>query len=144
MSYRVSPFSALNQLNRELGRIFDEQPFPGDSLDHNEWTPRVDVSETSDAFYVIADLPGVSNDEIEISLHNNTLTLRGSRSTDHQASENNFARRERATGRFLRQFNLPDSADENAVTARAKNGVLEITIAKAKKAQPIAISVVSD
>ena len=141
MTYYASPFSTLSQFNRELNRFFDDRPFGQDRLSGTNWTPQVDVAETEDSFQVAADIPGVSPENIEISLHNGVLTIRGERKYDNEASGANFTRRERFTGTFSRQFNLPDSADQETVTAKTNNGVLEITIPKARKAKPISITV---
>ena len=138
MSYFVSPFNALNQLNRELNHFFDDQGQPSAG-----WAPQVDLSESEDAFHVVADVPGVNPEEIEISLHNGVLTIRGDRDSEKEVSGKNYTRRERSKGTFMRQFNLPDSADAESVTAKSEHGVLQVTIPKAKMAKPISISVES-
>lgn len=143
MSYFVSPFNRLNQINRELNRFFDDRP-AGQVIEGTSWTPHVDVSEGEDGFKVTADIPGVNPEDIEISLDKGLLTVRGERSTDNEVKEENFTRRERFRGTFSRQFNLPDTADQETVSAKSVNGVLEITIPKAKKARPISISVEGD
>ena len=141
MTYQVSPFSALNQFNHELNRLFDDRPSGQHRPSSTSWTPQVDVAETEDSFQVAADIPGVSPEDIEISLHNGLLTIRGERKFNDESSSASFSRRERFLGTFSRQFNLPDSADQETVTAKTNNGVLEITIPKAKKAKPISITV---
>ena len=141
MTYQLSPFSKLNQFNRELNRLFDDRANTPRRPTSTSWTPQVDVAETDDSFEVAADIPGVSPEDIEISLHNGLLTIRGERKYDNESSNANFSRRERFLGTFSRQFNLPDSADQETVTAKTNNGVLEITIPKAKKAKPISITV---
>ena len=140
MNYRVSPFNALNQINRELNRFFDDQP-PGQYTEGANWSPQVDISETEQSFVVTADMPGVKPENMEISLHQGVLTIRGERNTDNEVTESNFTRRERIRGTFYRQFNLPETADEETVSAKSNNGVLEITIPKAQKAKPISITV---
>jgi HSP20 family protein len=141
MTYQAYPFSALNQFNRELNRLFDDRPSGQRPSSGTNWTPQVDVAETEDSFKVAADIPGVSPKDIEISLHNGLLTIRGERKFDTESAGTRFERRERSLGTFSRQFNLPDSADQETVTAKTNNGVLEITIPKAKKARPISITV---
>jgi len=144
MSYFVSPFNRMNQINRELNRFFDDRPMTHQVVEGTNWTPHVDITENKDSFQVKADIPGVKPEDIEISLHKGVLTVRGERKTDEEVSEDNFTRRERFRGTFSRQFNLPDTADEETVSARSNNGVLEITIPKAKKAKPISITVEGD
>jgi HSP20 family protein len=141
MNYRVSPFNALNEINRELNRFFEDRPLSSNLIDGGNWTPHVDITECEDSFRVVADIPGVKPEEIEISLHNGVLTIRGERKTDSETEEENFRRRERTRGTFVRQFNLPDSADQETVSAKSNHGVLEVTIPKAKKASPISITV---
>ena len=141
MNNFVSPFNAFNQLNRELGRFFDDRPQAYQVVEGTRWTPHVDIAESPECFRVTADIPGVKPEDIEISLHRGVLTVRGERKTDESMEDGNFTRRERYRGTFSRQFNLPDTADEETVSARSTNGVLEITIPKAKKAKPISITV---
>ena len=145
MSYLLSPVSALSQINRELSRFFDDrQDGRAGLLDDSGWAPSVDITEDDAAFKVVADVPGVDPKDIDISLHQGLLTIRGERETSQQDEAGSFARRERFKGRFLRQFNLPDSADAETVSAKSVNGVLEVTIPKAKKALPITVKVEGD
>ena len=143
MSYLASPFNALNQINRELNRFFDDRP-PGRLVDSANRAPQVDISENEDAFLVSADMPGVKPEDMEISLHQGVLTIKGKRSTSGEVNESGFTRRERIRGTFYRQFNLPATADEETVSARLNQGVLEITIPKGRKARPISITVEGD
>ena len=141
MSYLVSPFNALNDINRELNRIFDDRPMPAQRADVTRWAPQVDIIETDEGFRVIADVPGVKPEDIEISLHKGVLTVKGERSTLTEDSNESFTRRERIRGSFVRQFNLPESADEETVSAKSVNGVLEISIPKSTIPSPISIKV---
>ena len=141
MTYLASPFNALSQVNRELNRVFDHGLFSAQLIDDTHWTPQVDISENADSFCVLVDVPGVKPEQMEISLHHGVLTIRGNRDTESDIKEDTFSRRERIRGSFSRQFNLPDSANEDTVTAKSVNGVLEITIPKAKKAKPIRIAI---
>ena len=141
MTYFLSPFNALNQMNRELNRVFNDQSLTAQLLEDTHWTPQVDITENDDSFHVSVDVPGVSPEQMEISLHKGLLTIRGKRNTDNETEDDKFSRRERIRGSFSRQFNLPDSANEETVTAKSVNGVLKITIPKAKKSAPISIMV---
>ena len=141
MSYLVSPFNALNDINRELNRIFDDRPMPAQRADITRWAPQVDIIETDEGFRVIADVPGVKPEDIEISLHKGVLTVKGERSTLTEDSNESFTRRARIRGSFVRQFNLPESADEETVSAKSVNGVLEISIPKSTIPSPISIKV---
>ena len=146
MSYLVSPFNRFGTLNRELSRFFDNRlPFAGavlqDEFDEGHWSPSVDITENAENIRVVADVPGVDPASMEINLHNGVLTMRGERSTENEVKEGDFTRRERIHGTFVRQFHLPDSADEETVSAKSVNGVLEIVIPKAKRAKPITVKV---
>lgn len=141
MTYFLSPFNALNQMNRELNRVFNDQSLTAQLLEDTHWTPQVDITENDDSFHVSVDVPGVSPEQMEISLHKGLLTIRGKRNTDNETEDDKFSRRERIRGSFSRQFSLPDSANEETVTAKSVNGVLKITIPKAKKSAPISITV---
>ncbi len=89
----------------------------------------MDVKEDKERFLILADLPGVSKDEIQISLENNVVTLRGERRFATIEGEN-ITRKERIQGKFFRRFSLPQIADDAKIAAKYKQGVLEITIPK--------------
>ena len=143
MSYLVSPFQGLTQLNRGLNRMFDEQRLASSDVDDSDinWAPQVDLAESEEAFHLVADIPGVNPDDIEISLNNRILTIRGERNTKQEVNEKSFTRRERHRGTFLRQFNLPESVDADTVKAKSAHGVLQVTIPKSVPARPITVSV---
>ena len=143
MSYLVSPFQGLTQLNRGLNRMFDEQRLASPYVDESDinWAPQVDLAESEEAFHLVADIPGVNPDDIEISLNNGILTIRGERNTKQKVNEKSCTRRERHRGTFLRQFNLPDSVDADTVKAKSAHGVLQVTIPKVLPAKPITVSV---
>jgi len=138
-----SPFGTLNQLHRDLNRVFDERYNASEpsAYDAGNWVPHVDIREDEQGFRVIADVPGVDPGDVDITLDRNVLTIRGSRSTESESEEGGFKRRERISGTFVRQFTLPDSADPDAIKARVNNGVLEVTIPKGKANQPRSITV---
>ena len=141
MTYCLSPINALDQMNRDRIRVCNDQSLTAQLLEDTHWTPQVDITENDDSFHVSVDVPGVSPEQMEISLHKGLLTIRGKRNTDNETEDDKFSRRERIRGSFSRQFNLPDSANEETVTAKSVNGVLKITIPKAKKSAPISITV---
>ena len=138
MLYQISPFERLSRLNSQLYRFFDD-PYP--TSNDERWAPSVDIAESTSEFRILADVPGVKPADMEISLHNGLLTMRGERSTENEVKGNNVTHRERTLGSFMRRFSLPGSAEEATVSAKSVNGVLEVVIPKAKKAQPVAIKV---
>ncbi len=136
-------------------RQFLNQFVPGaDAQDESsvvtsQWVPRVDIREARDRFVILADLPGIDPQDVEIWMDKGILSLKGERkplagdadSSDEGGREVRFSRVERATGRFHRRFTLPDSADANAITATGHNGVLEISIPKRPETTPRRIQV---
>lgn len=108
-----------------------------ETAETSSWTPQVDIKEDESGFTVIADVPGVDPADVDITLDNNVLTIRGER----ESETNGLRRRERFRGSFVRQFTLPESVDESGVKASATNGVLQVTIPRSEKAKPLSITV---
>lgn len=105
------------------------------------WTPAVDIYETENELVLVADLPGVSMDHIDIQLENGTLTLKGERQFATQPEANGFHRIERSYGAFARYFSVPDTIDPDKVAANFKDGVLTVTLPKKEVAKPRTIKV---
>ena len=128
------PFGSFRRLQGELNRAFENAAGTDDDTSVSavaHWSPAVDVAEHTDRFVIRADLPGVAAEDIEITMENSVLTLRGARTVDHEPNETTGGRRlERAFGNFYRRFALPDSADAESIEARSNHGVLEITLPK--------------
>jgi len=139
---QISPFAALNEIHRELGRVFDNRRgYTQEPAASAKWAPLVDIRETDTAFIVLADLPGVNPEKVDVTLHNGLLTIKAERSCEKEYEEEGYPRRERTRGTFFRQFSLPECSNENAAKAKSVNGVLEITIPKAEKPKPLSIAV---
>lgn len=100
------------------------------------FAPAFEVKETSDAFIVKADLPGVAEQDLDISVHNNVLTISGSRQAEERREGESYALYERQFGSFTRGFSLPDMADGERIEAKLDNGVLTLSIAKKSEAKP--------
>jgi HSP20 family protein len=107
----------------------------------SHWSPAVDVKEEADRFVILADLPGVDPKDIEVSMENGVLSIRGERKSEKEEDRDGFHRVERVRGTFYRRFSLPDTADSERIEAHGKDGVLEIAIPKQKKVQPRKITV---
>ncbi len=107
----------------------------------NGWRPVVDAFVSDNGVNFVVDLPGVSKDDLQLSVENNILTLSGERDRgwDHEASSG--SRAERAFGKFQRSFALPQSVDANKVEATLENGVLNIFVPKAEEAKPKTINI---
>ncbi len=142
---RYEPFNLLNQLQREVNRLLDTGR-AGDEEAGSilaDWAPAVDIKEEPNQFVIHADLPGVDIKDIEITLENGVLSLRGQRTAEKKEETGQYRRVERMRGAFLRRFSLPDVADADKVTAKCKDGVLEVVVPKTEAAQPRRIAIQS-
>lgn len=141
---RYEPWTMLDELRRDLTRAMEPGRVrgwrEGDFLS-GQWTPAVDIHEQADKFLIEADIPGVDPKDIEVTMENGQLTIKGERAAESEEHEESFHRVERARGQFLRRFTLPDTADPEKIEAKADNGVLKVTIPKGEKAQPRKIAV---
>lgn len=139
---RYEPFNLLTQLQRELNRYQGDE---GSSrIATAEWAPAVDIKEEEDRFVIHADIPGVNPEDIDVNMENGVLTIKGEKNTEAKTEKENYKRVERIYGSFYRRFSLPETADNNAISAKAKNGVLDIVIPKREAVKPKKISVVTD
>ena len=107
----------------------------------SHWAPRVDIKEESERFVILADLPGIDPQDVEILMDKGILSIKGERSAENRGENARFSRIERRYGSFHRRFALPDSADPEGVTASGHNGVLEISIPKRPETTPRRIQV---
>jgi HSP20 family protein len=100
------------------------------------FAPAFEVKETTEAFILKADLPGVEESALDIAVHNNVLTVSGTRSAEERKEDESYSLYERQFGSFTRSFSLPDQADGERVEAKLDNGVLTLSIAKKAEAKP--------
>lgn len=137
---RYEPWNLLNQLQKELERS-QEGKAGESSVATAEWAPAVDIKEQTDKFVILADIPGVKPEDIEISMEAGVLTVKGEKESEAKTEKEGYKRVERSYGSFYRRFSLPDSADGEAINAKSKNGVLEIIIPKREAVKPKRIDV---
>jgi len=139
------PFVLMNQLQNEVNRLFttrvSRRRAEPSTAAKAEWVPAVDIREEAAQYVITADLPGVDPKEIEVTMENGVLSLRGKRTPQTAAEDKAFARCERPCGRFHRSFVMPESADAAGITAQGKNGVLHVLIPKRQKPQAHRIQV---
>lgn len=142
---RYEPWSAVRQIQNEMSRVFDNAVAgveDGSNVVTNRWTPAVDIDEDSERFVITADIPGVAPEEIEVTMENGVLAIKGERRLEaRDAGDNSHRRVERVYGSFYRRFTLPDTADAEAISASGKHGVLEVVIPKRAALQPRRIAV---
>lgn len=111
-------------------------PFFAGTRQASAFVPAFEVKETSEAFVLKGDLPGVAESDLDIAVHNNILTVSGSRQSEERKDGESYALYERQYGSFSRSFSLPDTADGDRVEAKLDGGVLTLTIWKRAEAKP--------
>ncbi|MCX7105035.1 MAG: Hsp20/alpha crystallin family protein [Methylococcales bacterium] len=137
---RYEPWSLLSQLQKELLSSQDDKASEG-LIATAEWVPSVDIKEAADKFIIYADIPGVKPEDIDVSMEAGVLTVRGKKESEVKTEKEGYKRVERSTGSFYRRFSLPDSANDEAINAKCKLGVLEIVIPKKEAVKPKRINV---
>ena len=139
--YVRTPFGAFTPFagfERELGRLFAAE---GAACEASVVAPATDVREDANSFVITAELPGVSKEDLKVSLHDGVLTLAAERREEAPITEGKYHRRERHQGRFERQFTLDLPVAGDAIKAAYKDGVLTVTVPKAEAAKPRQIDV---
>lgn len=139
------PITTLRRLQDEMNRAFGSALTGGDDSStaaSSHWVPAVDIHEEADQFRIVADVPGLKPEDIDVTMEDGVLSISGRREAESRIEEQGSARRiERVYGQFYRRFTLPDTADSNQVEARCDHGELEIVIAKKDQVQPKKITV---
>jgi len=136
--YRWDPF-------RVMDTLFRWDPFRGDVngllAPGGEFSPRFDVKETKSAYIIKADLPGLNEEDLNISVTGHQLTISGRREQERREEGDQYFAVERSAGSFARTFSLPDVVDADAVKADLKNGVLTVEVPKRPEAQPRKVNI---
>lgn len=132
---RWEPFGGLTSLRRDIDRLFEDfferGPFQRGELGAME--PAVEVSDTKEVVVVKAQVPGISKENIQLSVTENALTLKGEMKEEETTEEKNYHRREFRYGAFSRTVSLPTAVQAEEATAQLKDGVLEVTIPKSEE-----------
>jgi HSP20 family protein len=131
--------SMHERMNRLWGGVHDRSH--EDVTNRGGWQPPVDICEAEGQVVLKADLPGLNRQDIELSVEQNTLTIKGHRRPDDQVREEQYHRIERAYGPFSRSFTLPNTIDSGGVRADYRNGVLTVTLPVRQDARPRQIQV---
>lgn len=133
----------LDRYSRNLGmpRSTGGEREGKDLFSRTDWAPAVDIRESREAFQIDAELPGLSRDDVKVTVEDRVLTIQGERRKVDETSDDKHHRVERVYGNFVRRFTLPDNVDEDSIKASFKDGVLHLTLTKAEPAKPRAIEV---
>jgi HSP20 family protein len=138
---RRDPFRDLLNLQNEMTRMFGRAYGDEGGESRTSWAPPIDIFETQDAYKVVAELPGFSPDEVDVTVNEGTLTIKGERKFYSETNEENFHRIERKFGAFQRLVSLPQQVQSDNVVASFDKGVLTISIPKAEQAKPRRIQI---
>lgn len=131
----------MNRYNRMFGSNWASEREGKDLFSRSDWAPAVDIKETAEAFTIDAELPGMSKDDVKVTVHDGVLTIEGERKHEEESTDKKQHRIERFYGSFMRRFTLPENVDENSVKASFKDGLLTLTLLKAEPKEPKAIEV---
>jgi HSP20 family protein len=143
------PWSLLDRFNQQLNQLgYNDKSLSSNDNDFSNvvtshWRPAVDIKEETGRFLITADLPGVDPKDIEITMENGILTIKGERQSEVRDETEGYKRVERVSGTFYRRFSLPDTADADRIEAKGKDGVLQVILPKHEKVQPRKIEVKS-
>lgn len=138
------PIGNLFNLHNEIGRVFGDLLSSQDSqtnAENTSWMPTADISETENSFEIYAELPGVVENDVNVSVTDNLLTIKGEKRQEGKTEGKNFHRVERRYGSFQRSFTLPKNVETADIKAGFKDGVLALTIPKAEAAKPTEIPI---
>jgi HSP20 family protein len=134
----------MNLSKRLNGMLEQRRPPQGDneeSMASADWAPVVDIVESEQEFLLLAELPGVQKSDVRLSVQDGVLTLDGQREQDKETKGVRYHRTERAYGRFARTFALPESVDDQKLSAEYRDGLLRVHLPKAATAKPRSVEV---
>lgn len=139
----LAPWSSMTNLKQEMDRIFDRffETRPDEFFGLGEWAPTLDLSETKDALVAKLEVPGMDPKDIQISLQEQLLTVKGEKKHEKEEKDERYHRVERSYGAFTRAIRLPVAVDPGRVSAAYKNGLLTITLPKTPAAKGTVIPV---
>ena len=141
---RWEPAQELQSLQQEMNRLFGTffEPARGISA-ARRWVPAMDLVETDAEYVLRADLPGLKEEDVNVELEDNVLTITGEREAEHEGRSEGYYRIERASGSFARSLTLPEGVDGENIRATFDRGVLEVRIPRPEQRKPtrVAISV---
>ena len=141
---RWDPAREVDSLQGEVNRLFDSF-FGSGSRSGNgalrRWIPSMDLVESDNDLVLRADLPGMSEDDVQIEIKDNVLTVSGERRSEHEDKQESFYRAERSFGHFARSLTLPEGVDPDSVQATFNNGVLEVRVPKPAERKPHRVAI---
>lgn len=144
---RFTPTAELRRMQREFDRLF-ESYFPtragngqDPDLETAVWSPRVDLAETEEGYFIHLDVPGMQKDAFNVNYQEGVLSVSGERKTEATTEGTRYVRVERTSGHFYRSFTLPKAVKEHEIKATYQDGVLTIQVPKAEESRPRRIEI---
>lgn len=126
---RFEPMRDIDHISNRFQRIFDE--FPGfNTYNLDSFAPKIDISENKENILIDAEIPGVSKEDLKITLQDNILTIEGEKKRVSENKDQNYFREERCFGKFKRSFTLPVEVSSDDVNATFKDGMLSVKLNK--------------
>ena len=143
---RWDPFQDLLAIQDEMNQLFGRAVGQGSGRSQSQagermWAPALDISERKDAYVVTVEVPGIKADDLDITLEDGLLTIKGERRFTQESSDQQFHRVERRYGGFRRSITLPSQVQAEQIEASFEDGVLEVIVPKAEEAKPKKITV---
>jgi HSP20 family protein len=143
---RWDPFGELRSWNDRLSRVIgaggDLSRARGDEpLQTGTWIPPVDIVEGKDRITLKAELPGFKENQVDLTVEDGVLTIRGERKFEKETGDENFHRVERSYGNFVRSFSLPTNVDQGKITAQFSDGILHVEMPKREETKPKQIKI---
>ncbi|HET6464597.1 MAG TPA: Hsp20/alpha crystallin family protein [Nitrospiria bacterium] len=144
---RWDPFRDLLSLQERMNKLFEDSLVRSTSqlgdASEGAWTPVVDILEKDDAIILKAELPGVRLEDVDLQIKDDVLILKGERKFEKETKKENYHRIERSYGTFSRSFTLPGIVDQSGISAKLKDGILEVKLPKARsmESKPIPIEI---
>jgi HSP20 family protein len=134
---KFDPWRSLESAENEMKHFFESVKWPvSTTFEKPEYMPKVDTSEDEKNFYLTAELPGMTKEDVKISISEGVLTIRGKKERKEEKKEKDYHRIERSFGEFVRQFELPEGFKKEKIVASVKDGVLEVVIPKNGASKP--------
>ncbi len=133
-----NPFEELNSLQEEMNRLFNDY-----GVRYSKF-PAVNIYSTNEEVILTAEIPGLNKEDLNISVHDNNITIEGERKEPKQKADTTFHRKERGLGKFIRSFRLPYEVDSEKTKAKYQDGILTVTLPRLEATKPRKISVVTE
>ena len=135
------PLTALDEMERQMDEIFGTRALRRFPAMDKEWVPAIEMYDKGDKYVIKAELPGMKDEDVEVSLSNDVLTIKGEKKSESEVKEEDYYFSERAYGSFLRSLSLPANVDAKKIDANFENGVLEVSLPKMSEVKPEKITV---